>query len=243
MKKRIIVLIIMLLLTTGCTCEYNLNIDGNTYKEEINILGTNSEEINNFNNDWKVPVDKDEYNNISGEPGTEIKTNGDTYTYKISGNNLIFSYDFTRNRLNNSTAISNCYDKATVKSYENSIVISTNNKVSCFDKYPTLTMVKVNITTDKNVTSNNADSVNGNTYTWNLTKNNSSDKSINMIIDNKEDDSHNQTTPDDNSANQPQNNNKDYTLYIFCGILLIVLLLGYFISKKIINKNNDEMDD
>lgn len=243
MKKKIIVLIIMLLLTTGCTCEYNLNIDGNTYKEEINILGTDSEEINNFNNDWKVPVDKDEYNNISGEPGTEIKINGDTYTYKISGNNLIFSYDFTRNRLNNSTAISNCYDKATIQSYENSIVISTSNKVSCFDKYPTLTMVKVNITTDKNVTSNNADSVNGNTYTWNLTKNNSSDKSINMIIDNKEDNSQNQTTPDDNSANQPQNNNKDYTLYIFCGILLIILLSGYFISKKIINKNNDEMDD
>lgn len=243
MKKKIIVLIIMLLLTTGCTCEYNLNIDGNTYKEEINILGTDSEEINNFNNDWKVPVDKDEYNNISGEPGTEIKINGDTYTYKISGNNLIFSYDFTRNRLNNSTAISNCYDKATIQSYENSIVISTSNKVSCFDKYPTLTMVKVNITTDKNVTSNNADSVNGNTYTWNLTKNNSSDKSINMIIDNKEDNSQNQTTPDDNYANQPQNNNKDYTLYIFCGILLIILLSGYFISKKIINKNNDEMDD
>ena len=42
---------------------------------------------------------------------------------------------------------------------------------------------------------------------------------------------------------ESENKSKDYTLYIFCVILLIVLLLGYFIFKKIINKNNDEMDD
>lgn len=246
MKKRIILLIMILLLTTGCTSEYNLTIDNNVYQEKVNINGITSDELSNINRDWQIPVDEDEYNNISGDSSSEIKITGDTYSYNISGNNLTFNYDFTRSTLNNSTAISICYDKATIASYEDSIVISTSSKVTCFNKYPYLTSIKVNITTDKSVTSHNADSVNGKTYTWNITKANSTDKSINMIINNQEDDSQNQTPPDDNVNNtnvEPENNSKDYTLYIFCGILLIVLLLGYFILKKIINKNNDEMDD
>ena len=61
MKKRIILLIIILLLTTGCTCEYNLNITGNKYSEEVIITANTSEEINNINKEWKIPVDKEEY--------------------------------------------------------------------------------------------------------------------------------------------------------------------------------------
>ena len=45
MKKRILILITILLLTTGCTCEYNLTIEENTYKEEIIITGETKEEI------------------------------------------------------------------------------------------------------------------------------------------------------------------------------------------------------
>ena len=68
-------------------------------------------------------------------------------------------------------------------------------------------------------------------------------KKDNMIINNQEDDSQSQITPGNNTNIESENKSKDYTLYIFCVILLIVLLLGYFIFKKIINKNNDEMDD
>lgn len=243
MKKRIILLIMILLLTTGCTSEYNLTIDNNVYQEKVNINGITSDELSNLNRDWQIPIDKDEYNNISGDPSSEIKITGDTYSYNVSGNNLTFNYDFTRSTLNNSTAISICYDKATITNYEDSIVISTSSKVTCFNKYPYLTSIKVNITTDKSVTSHNADSVNGNTYIWNINKGNSTNKSINMIINNQEDDSQSQTTPGNNTNIESENKSKDYTLYIFCVILLIVLLLGYFIFKKIINKNNDEMDD
>ena len=243
MKKRIILLIMILLLTTGCTSEYNLTIDNNVYQEKVNINGITSDELSNLNRDWQIPIDKDEYNNISGDPSSEIKITGDTYSYNVSGNNLTFNYDFTRSTLNNSTAISICYDKATITNYEDSIVISTSSKVTCFNKYRYLTSIKVNITTDKSVTSHNADSVNGNTYIWSINKGNSTDKSINMIINNQEDDSQSQTTPGNNTNIESENKSKDYTLYIFCVILLIVLLLGYFIFKKIINKNNDEMDD
>ena len=167
MKKRILVLIIILLLTTGCTCQYNLTIENNVYKEEVIIYGENSEEISNFNLKWQVPVDKDEYNR-GGDPSTEIEVDGDIYNYNLSENSLKFNYDFTKSSIINSSAVSNCYNKLTITNYNETIIISTSQKATCYDKYPTLSNLRVNIKVDKPVISNNADSVSGNTYIWNI---------------------------------------------------------------------------
>ena len=140
----------MLLLLTGCTCEYNLTIDNNVYKEEINLTGENNEETSNINNKWKVPVDKDEYNK-GGDPESNSYISGDIYEYKVTGNILKFNYDFTKSTYPNSSAVSNCYDKLTVLNYENSTVISTSSKATCFDEYPLLTSITVNIKVDKPV--------------------------------------------------------------------------------------------
>lgn len=248
MKKRILSLIILLLLLTGCTCEYNLTIDNNVYKEEINLTGENNEENSNINNKWKVPVDKDEYNK-GGDPESNSYISGDIYEYKVTGNILKFNYDFTKSTYPNSSAVSNCYDKLTVLNYENSTVISTSSKATCFDEYPLLTSITVNIKVDKPVTSNNADNVNGNVYTWNITKDNHDNKPINIILENSNinDDNPNSNTPNSNPNNNNPNNDEqkkenDYTLYIFSGILLIVMLTVYFIVNKISKKNN-VMDD
>lgn len=239
MKKRIILLIIVVLLTTGCTCEYNLNIDNNTYHENITLTGTTSEEMSNFNNKWQIPVDKEEYDNIGGDTESNIKTDSDIYEYTKTGNKLTFKYDFTTSGINNSTAISQCYTLATITSYQNSIIISTSDKVNCFDKYAPLTNIKINITTTKNVKSHNADSVSGNTYTWNITKDNANNKPINMLIDNSVASS---SSTSSNSSNIDDNNTKkkDYTFYIFCLIILAVLLLGYFIFTNI-KKDRDDL--
>ena len=77
MKKRIIMLILVIFLTTGCTCEYNLTIDNNTYKEEIVLTSSDSEELTNFNNEWQIPIDKEIYQNISGDPSTETNIEED----------------------------------------------------------------------------------------------------------------------------------------------------------------------
>lgn len=240
MKKRIILLIIAVLLTTGCTCEYNLTIDNNTYHEKITLTGTTSEEITNFSNSWQIPVDKNEYNDIGGDTNSNVNITGDIYEYSKTGNNLIFNYDFTTSGINNSTAISQCYSKATITAYQDSIIISTSDKVNCFDRYAPLTNLKINITTTKPVKSHNADKVSGNTYTWIITKDNASNKPVNMVINNSE--SSSSINPSSSSSSSQTNTDKnDYTLYIFCGILLVVLLFGYLIFKKVKN-NADDMD-
>lgn len=235
MKKRILLIIMILLLTTGCTCEYNLKIDGDTYKEEIILLGENSEEISSFNNEWQVPIDKEEYNIISGLDG-EYNTNTNTYKYNLSGNKLTFNYDFSRSKFSNSTAVSNCYNKLTISNYSNTIIISTSPKAECFDKFPILTSVKVTVKVDREVISSNADNVSGNTYTWNITKENASNKSINLTLANNIQDEGNSSS---SSKNNTENKKNDYTLYIFLIIIVLIIFLGYKWFMKFKDKNNN----
>ena len=239
MKKKILIISTLILFATGCNCEYNLNIENNVYKEEVILMGEDASEVYSFNKKWEIPVDKDEYN-VGLDPQSDSIDSSDIYTYKLSGNNLTFSHNFTKNEYAKSSAVSNCYDMLTVSNYSDSIIISSSQNVKCFDRYPSLNNVTVNIKVDKKVTSNNADNLNGNTYTWQLNKNNVNNKSINLVLENK-------STESDDSSNSSSNNvitkkEQDYTLYIFSGILLVIMLIGYFIFNKIKNKN-DQMDD
>ena len=241
MKKRILILITILLLTTGCTCEYNLTIKENTYKEEIIITGETKEEISNFNNKWQIPISKEEYNKISLESDTNGEYTGEIYNYNLSNNRLTFKYDFSKNQYINSTAVSNCYDMLTITNSNNRTIISTSSNTKCFENHPPLNNIKINIKVDKPVISNNADRINGNTYTWNIDKSNANEKSINLIIDNQTNDNENniQSTPNNNNINNNKTMLDSYAIYIFLAILALIIYFGYkwFINMK--DKNND----
>lgn len=235
MKKRILLIIMILLITTGCTCEYNLTIDGNNYKEEIILTGETSDEISSFNQEWEIPIDKDEYEKISGfDNETEINTK--IYKYKLSSNKLTFNYDFTRSNYSNSTAVSNCYNKLTVSNYSNTTILSSSPKADCFDKHPPLTNVKVTIKVDREVISNNADNVSGNTYTWNITKENASSKSINLVLDNNTEEAASSSSTNEKPIDNKKN---DYTLYIFLILIILIVFLGYKWFMKFKDKNNN----
>lgn len=238
MKKRILVLIIIILLTTGCTCEYNLKIDGNKFSEEITINAENTDERNSLDANWKISVDKEEFERF-GDPSTENNPQEDTYNYQVNNNNLTFSYDFTKSGLMSASSVSRCYNKVTITEHEDTTIISTSNQANCYTNYPDLTNLNINIEVDRSVISHNADSVKGKIYTWNITKENASKKPINLVLDNKvKIEPSSSSTP---SYNENQSKNKDYTLYIFSAILLVVMLTAYMVFNKIKN-NSDKMD-
>lgn len=234
MKKRIIIFLIAVLFTTGCTCEYNLKITNGEYQEEIKLTGTNSDEIDRLNTNFNIPVNEEEYNH-PGDSSTTEQTDTEVYNYTFNNNTATFTYTFGMDDYQNSSAVSNCYNTLTVDDYNDSTIISTSQQVNCFNKYPTLSSIKVNVTIDGVVTSHNADSVNGNVYTWNLTRNNASKKGINIIFKEKDD-----TGTEVN--NIPTKKKRDYSMIILSGILLLVFLIGYAIFNKIKN-NGDRMDD
>lgn len=242
MKKRILILMIILLLTTGCTCEYNLTIEENSYKEEIIIIGSTSDEISSFNNKWEIPINKEEYNNINLEPDSNGGFTGEIYNYKLNNSRLTFNYNFNRSQYINSTAVSNCYDMLTITNSNNRTVISTSSNNKCFENHPPLNNIKIRIKVDKPVISNNADSINGNTYIWNINKSNANEKSINLILGNQNNESNENSNPNNSNNNINKNNNNifdRYILYIFIAILVIIIYFGYkwFINMK--DKNND----
>ncbi len=236
MRKKIYILLVMLLFTTGCACRYDLTIDNDTYKESIILAASSDDEKDNLNRKWEIPVDKNNYY-LGDENIDETYTNY-IYDYKVnSNNNLVFSHNFGRSDYLNSTAVSICYKTLSVSNYQETTVISTSNNAMCFDSYRNLSSLMVNITVSNKVISNNADKVNGNTYTWNINRNNASDKSINMVFENKE-----TTDSQDNQTDNIVSKNEKYTMYIFAGILLIIVLIIYFIFNNLKNKD-DGMDD
>lgn len=232
--KKIYILIFILMFTTGCACRYDLIIDGDSYKESIILRASTASEQNDLNKKWEIPVDKDNY--YSGDENIDKTYVNYIYDYSVKNDNLVFSHNFGREDYLNSTAVSLCYNSLSVSPYQGNIVISTGGKVTCFDKYPNLSSISVNITVDKEVISNNADKVDGNTYTWNLTKSNADNKSINLVFKEKEVDN----TPE--TEYKRNNGSGKYTMYILAGILLIVVLVIYFIFNNL-KGNNDEMDD
>ena len=247
MKKRIFIISILLLFTTGCTCEYNLTINDDVYKEEISIMGETEYEVKEFNKVWHIPVDKEEYSiGLDSDAVNEFVDK--VYEYHLSGNTLKLSHDFDSNdSYSNSSAVFNCFDMLNVVKYGNNTLISSSSHATCFERNPYLDSVKVTVKVDRPVTSSNADYVSGNTYSWNINKTNASTKSINMSLDNSttKDDSSNigpGTTTTTKASIIPNNSGRDYTMYIFYAILLAIFLIAFFIFNKMKNKGN-KMDD
>lgn len=245
MKNKTFLLIITILFLTGCSCEYNLTINDNNYKENINIIADNEEEISYINYNWKIPTDKDEYN-LVGDTSTNQSYKSDLYDYKINNNILTFDYNFNKSSYKNSSAVSVCYDRLNIENHKNALIIATSIKANCFEKQPGLNKITINITVDKEVISSNSDEINGKTYTWYITKNNYSNKSITLTLSNEEKKEQDNNINEQNNTSNKKNNDiekkSDFSLYIFSGILLIIMLSVYFLFNKMKNKNN-QMDD
>lgn len=236
--KKTILIIIILLITTGCSCEYNLKIENNKYSEEVIIIANTNSEKNEFNKTWNVPIDKDTYN-IGLDSETDGVEYGSFYDSELSGNRLIFSHDFNMSSYANSTAVSNCYNMLTVSRENGDTIISTSKEAKCFDDYPSLNSVTINITIDDTVVKHNADNVSGNTYTWNINKDNASNKSVDLIIKNSSNNSFDEPSVAPNSTVNNNENKRDYSTYILAAIIGLLVLLGYGIYIKMKNKEEE----
>ena len=135
MKKRIVILLLMLMITTGCTCEYNLKIENDTYSENVTFTSSASEEVTEFDKTWNVSTNKT-INNLGLDPSPEEIPIDNVYKYNLSGNKLTFSHNFTQKEYQYSTAVAKCYESFSLSSHNNRTVFSTSSDPICFDYYP-----------------------------------------------------------------------------------------------------------
>lgn len=217
MKKVIILFIV--LLTSGCTVQYNINIDENYINEDINMTvdktilneGTYNELVSKTNN---VYLNTDKYYQVN---------------YKEDANNLNVNYKYNHKikDFSNSKIINWCYHEREIKVEKNRLIISTGKIFDCAnaESNSSVDNAQINITTKLKVIKSNADQVNGNTYTWNINKNNYTNKPIEMTLQ----------LPKDNTIliNSTKETIWVYAVFIIPVAIVIIYLLW---KKKRINK-------
>ena len=245
MKKKKLLILLSIFLITGCQAEYNIVIDDNTVKEELLIYETNMNKwntiqgnnlltYNQYQQEYKDAPVGIYYNdqNIDGETG--FNSNRSYYTIDLLNDNnkkgLSFNTNFNLNRYADSYIIRSCFKYINVLNQFDTISISTNNELSCMNYIDGLDKITINIKTNYEVLDNNATSINDNTYTWVITKNNYTNSNIYIKMSKSRNSSSNNDTKDTNVSNFQ-------LTYLI--IVVVLLLLGLLIYKQF-KKNSEE---
>ena len=251
--RRFVLLIILMLTCTGCTIEYNIDITEDTIEEVLNVTDyitsnrTSQDILKHYNTwyptyvnflenkesieieDFSQKVDGIEYHNKS------IKETYDGYSYT-------YSYKYPIDKYYDAYVLANTFLETTVHQGNNTLVIKTDKK-NLLCQYDYFDSIKVNITIDPNIYTinyTNSQNIKNNTYSWTLDKSNCNNSQIILTLDKIQKD--NEII--DNPSNIQKNNNNDYTMYIFFGILILLILIGYFIYTRFKQKNeNFDIDD
>ena len=161
--------------------------------------------------------------------------NGYNYTYK-------YTYDI--DEYYDSYALASVFPEVTIHEESDKLVIRTS-KENFLCSYDYFDNAKVTITIDPEIYKlnyTNTNKVSGNTYTWNLDRNNCSDEEIVLTL-NKIKEISEPLKPNEQNQNKKESILSKYGLYIFCGILIIIILIGYKWFNKFKNKNNINEDD
>ena len=220
MKKFLLLFVVFFI--TGCTAEYNLNVDGDTIKEDV-VVSFLRNEINKDALDYYVSNPNNVYFN-DGNTYYSAKLIEDDDNYYLN-----YNYKHQYENFTNSLFARKCYDDVEIVSNDDNIILSTSDEFNCInmDDGFYLDSAKINITTDLKVLENNADRVKGNTYTWNVNDTNYTNKPIKLVLQ-----------KNTNVKNVLSKNNQIFLiLIVIIIILLIILMIGILIRNKA-RKNN-----
>ena len=231
--KKIYLFLIMFLLT-GCSAEYNLNIEENIYNETFTVMGNYNEKIDN---DTFVNVIND-YNSknilidYSIQPGDTRNEDFPLY-YNIYNKKLINDNYY-------GLELSYSYDK--IEEYKKSTIVNelfknvylTDNFIKMsevkdiYSNYPYLDNISISFKTDKIITSINSDEETDGIYYWYVNKDNYESKSINIeFTDSKL----------DVIANKTKKNADDF-INIVILVVIVVILIGVVVVYERVKKSN-----
>lgn len=244
--KMLMIIILILTLTTGCSVEYNIIVNNDNIKEEIIVNDTISQYrsktsilehynkwyptyVNYMQNEETIPLPNfnKKYDGIKYHEKS-IKEINNGYQYKYLYKHNLFEYS-------DSYALANTFKEITVQETPDVLVLKTSRE-SYFCNYNYFDSIKINITfnpKEYKINYTNSTNIKDNTYTWTINNSNCKNSEIvltlNKITDNK--------TEEEKAKN-------DYTMYIFCSILLVIITLGYIYIKRKKSKLDDfDIDD
>ena len=189
--KKMLMLLIFAFLITGCSVNYELNIDKQLNLSENIILNattdTDVQKILDFNQ--YIPI------NIEFDEPVIFKEKADGVQYyninkKSDNSSLKFNYSYDVDEFNFNIFAKSCYQYVTVMDQDNEkeLLLSTSREFLCFDKYDNLDDVTVTITSKYKLKETNADEVSRHTYRWFINKGNAKDKYLYLLLNTGEKD-------------------------------------------------------
>jgi len=250
--KKIIVLLALVVLLTGCSANVNIKVTSSGIEEEIIVNAysdstISKEEIAKSFRKY-MPV----FNNVplsDTEPDTNKK--GIEYYSRRqndlgSGYQYIYKYNYKFDDYKNARSISQGFKSKIIQrnSVDKNIMISTDSSgLKYFEQYSNLESVTINIQTSYKVLENNANYVNGNTYTWVMKKD--TKKSIYMLIEDPNADETYEEEPVEEEKPEPKpivptEEEEDSAFVKFFNdnpiIIGIIGILGFFVLVLILSK-------
>lgn len=243
MKNKILFLIFSVCLFTGCTVNYNIDIDS-AISENISFIESNSNINNNIYTDDTSGFKsyKEEISNLNDYPTSVLsnqaidiyepqnKVDGTLYyNSKIVDNNnqygIIFDAKYDIKNIEYVKVFNTCYDDVKVNSDNGIIKINIKGENICFKYYTLLDEINIKLKTKYKVLSNNATSKKGKYYIWTINKDNYNKQEINIEID---------ITRGSESFSLTQILLIIFgVVFVFCGIIFLIV--------KAINKKNNKI--
>lgn len=221
MKKRNILILILVLLITGCTPEYNLEIKFGKISEKLVISQIPSNYTsNNFKSTLSIPEDNEFYN---------ISFNNNIATYQ-------YNYDF--DNISESNMINSCYNAFNFYKENDYYVLHTGSEFTCYPyqindfMFAEYNELNIKIKFDGyQILENNADSVEENTYKWTINKNNYNNKSIFLKF----------KKIYTSETQQSQSGVNPLIIFIILGIIIVIVILILIYALNL-NKKRNKLD-
>lgn len=221
--RKIILIIILLILSTGCTFRYEIEIIDDEVTEKRTMLINNSEiENNDIKGTISKKISKYSINDdMMIAPSTKIikETN-------VSGYQTITNYKLSDYK--NSDILNMCYTSYNVIKEDSKIYLTTGRKFTCFDTLEELESVEVIFKTNHEVVKQNADKVEDNKYTWYITKDNATNKPINIELSEKK--------KEENDQNEEKTTKFKIVFISIVAIFSIIVIIMLVIKRRRLQK-------
>ena len=178
MLKKIVLLLPLLLLITGCGSTYEIEFtQNNTIKDTISIFEDN-DKVERFSK-----KDEEDFLNklLDFERGYEhykraLSTADGLHAYK-------YTYDFTYEEYDAMSQLRKCYEDLTLNVTDDKIELKTKGEFLCATYHNEMPYMEITIKSDYKIEDSNANTQNSNTATWEITKNNYKNTPIEITFD------------------------------------------------------------
>lgn len=225
MKKRIkdmkkikfILINICLILLSGCTATYEINIKDDKIIEKLSLIETNTTLFDKVS-DTGFTL-RETFDGLLNENDIFSKKNYNVKSLNTDNQlGIEYSSSWAKSILN-SSILNQCYDDFNVSTRDGIVTVETGNNFKCYEYYENLDSIKIIFKTNHKVINTNSQKKEGNSYIWNFSK----DGNKNIRISYYE--------------NEINKSIDVFTIVLIVVLVCIVGFIGFLFIKKM-QKNN-----